>query len=77
MEPMTRYAVALVITVVVETALACLIRRDQIQRLRIDVPLMISSWGMTETSPACLIVHELIETSGIIGVPMTGLEKES
>ena len=37
---MTRYAVALVITVVVETALACLIRRDQIQRLRVDVPLM-------------------------------------
>lgn len=42
--------------------------------VRGDVPLMISSWGMTETSPACLVVHEPIETSGIIGVPMTGLE---
>ena len=44
------------------------------REVRGDVPLMISSWGMTETSPACLVVHEPIETSGIIGVPMTGLE---
>ncbi|MEL6963322.1 MAG: feruloyl-CoA synthase [Pseudomonadota bacterium] len=42
--------------------------------VRGDAPLMISSWGMTETAPACLIVHEPIETSGIVGVPMTGLE---
>jgi feruloyl-CoA synthase len=42
--------------------------------VRGDAPMMISSWGMTETSPACLVVHEPIETSGIIGVPMTGLE---
>lgn len=42
--------------------------------VRGDVPIMISSWGMTETAPACVIVHEPIEASGIIGVPMTGLE---
>lgn len=40
MEPMTRYALALGITIVVETALACLLRRDRVTRLRFDVPLM-------------------------------------
>lgn len=42
--------------------------------VRGDVPLMNSSWGMTETAPACLLVHEPVETSGIIGTPLTGLE---
>jgi len=42
--------------------------------VRGDVPLMISSWGLTETAPAAVIVHQPVETSGIIGVPMTGLE---
>jgi len=38
------------------------------------VPLMVSSWGMTETAPATLIVHERVERSGIIGVPVPGSE---
>ena len=37
------------------------------------LPLMISSWGLTETAPACLIVHEPIGRSGVIGVPVPGL----
>lgn len=37
------------------------------------LPLMISSWGLTETAPACLIVHEPIGRSGVIGVPMPGV----
>lgn len=36
------------------------------------VPLMVSSWGMTETAPATLIVHERVDRSGIIGVPVPG-----
>lgn len=32
--------------------------------------LMVSSWGMTETSPACLLVHEPVAESGIVGVPV-------
>lgn len=37
------------------------------------LPLMISSWGLTETAPACLMVHEPIGRSGVIGVPMAGV----
>ena len=37
------------------------------------VPLMVSSWGMTETSPCCLLVHELVDRSGIVGVPVPGV----
>lgn len=37
------------------------------------LPLMISSWGLTETAPACLVVHEPIGRSGVIGVPMPGV----
>lgn len=36
------------------------------------VPLMVSSWGMTETAPAVLLVHERVNRSGIIGVPVPG-----
>ncbi|RME18925.1 MAG: feruloyl-CoA synthetase, partial [Alphaproteobacteria bacterium] len=39
-----------------------------------DVPLMTSSWGLTETAPAALIQHEPTDRPGIVGVPMTGLE---
>lgn len=34
-----------------------------------QVPLMMSSWGMTETAPATLIMHERHGRSGNIGVP--------
>ncbi|MFZ1815889.1 MAG: feruloyl-CoA synthase [Rhizobiaceae bacterium] len=37
-----------------------------------SVPLMTSSWGMTETAPAVLMVHEPVDRSGRIGVPMAG-----
>lgn len=37
-------------------------------------PLMTSSWGMTETAPATLIVHQPIDRSGVIGVPVPGCE---
>ena len=38
-----------------------------------DVPMMISSWGMTETAPMALIYHEKGAKSGMIGVPAPGL----
>ncbi len=38
------------------------------------LPLMISSWGMTETAPATVMVHEPIGRSGVIGVPLPGTE---
>ena len=38
-----------------------------------EVPLMTSSWGMTETAPAALIQQEPTTQSGVIGVPMTGV----
>lgn len=38
------------------------------------MPLMISSWGMTETAPATIMVHEPIGRSGVIGVPLPGTE---
>ncbi|MFW2541959.1 feruloyl-CoA synthase [Primorskyibacter sp. 2E107] len=42
--------------------------------VRGDVPLMNSSWGLTETAPACLMQHEPTDRSGIVGVPLTGVE---
>lgn len=38
------------------------------------LPLMASSWGMTETAPATLMVHEPAGRSGIVGVPLPGVE---
>ena len=38
------------------------------------LPMMASSWGLTETAPACVMVHEPIGRSGVIGVPMPGVE---
>lgn len=37
-----------------------------------DMPLVTSSWGLTETAPAVLMQHELINRSGIVGVPLNG-----
>jgi len=37
------------------------------------IPLMTSSWGLTETGPACLMQHEPAPESGIVGVPLTGV----
>ena len=43
------------------------------KEVRGEVPLMTSSWGLTETAPACLLQHERIDRSGIIGVPLPGV----
>lgn len=47
---------------------------DMARDVRGDVPLMTSSWGLTETGPACILQHEPTDRSGIIGVPLTGVE---
>ena len=46
---------------------------DMAREVRGEVPLMNSSWGLTETAPATLIQHEPTDRSGIVGVPMTGV----
>ena len=38
-----------------------------------EVPLMTSSWGLTETAPATMIQQEPTTRSGVVGVPMTGV----
>ncbi|WP_394690644.1 feruloyl-CoA synthase [Hoeflea sp.] len=38
------------------------------------LPLMISSWGMTETAPATIMVYEPIGRSGVIGLPLPDTE---
>jgi feruloyl-CoA synthase len=46
---------------------------EMAREVRGDAPLLMnSSWGLTETAPACLVQHELTDMSGIVGVPMTG-----
>lgn len=37
------------------------------------VPLMTSSWGLTETAPATMMQQEPTASSGIVGVPLTGV----
>ena len=44
------------------------------REVRGDMPLFTSSWGLTETAPAALIQHEPTTRSGIIGVPVPGLD---
>lgn len=38
------------------------------------LPLITSSWGLTETSPAALLQHEPARGAGVVGVPMTGVD---
>ena len=38
-----------------------------------EVPLITSSWGLTETAPAVLLQQEPIDTSGVVGVPLPGI----
>lgn len=51
---------------------------QELERICIEVkgglPLMGAGYGLTETAPACLMVHEPIGRSGVIGVPMPGVE---
>lgn len=46
---------------------------DMAREVRGTAPLITSSWGLTETAPACLVQHEPTTMSGIVGVPMTGV----
>ncbi|MEC3860529.1 feruloyl-CoA synthase [Mesobacterium sp. TK19101] len=39
-----------------------------------EVPLMTSSWGLTETAPAAVLQQEPTDRSGVIGVPLPGIE---
>ena len=47
---------------------------DMAREVKGRLPLMISSWGMTETAPASVMLHEPIGRSGVIGVPLPGVE---
>ena len=38
-----------------------------------EVPLMTSSWGLTETAPATLLQQEPTDTSGVVGAPVPGV----
>jgi feruloyl-CoA synthase len=38
-----------------------------------EVPLMTSSWGLTETAPSAMMQQEPTPRSGIVGVPMNGV----
>jgi feruloyl-CoA synthase len=38
-----------------------------------EVPLMTSSWGLTETAPATMMQQEPTDRSGVVGVPVTGV----
>jgi len=39
-----------------------------------EVPLITTSWGLTETAPAVMLQHEPIDRSGVVGVPLPGAE---
>lgn len=39
-----------------------------------EVPLVTSSWGLTETAPAAMFQQEPTDSAGRIGVPMAGVE---
>jgi len=38
-----------------------------------EVPLMTSSWGLTETAPAAMMQQEPTARSGVVGVPLNGV----
>lgn len=47
---------------------------EQMARVvRGDMPLFISSWGLTETAPSAVLQHEPTDRSGIVGVPLPGV----
>lgn len=47
---------------------------EMAREVRGDMPLFTSSWGLTETAPAAALQHEPTDRSGVIGVPMPGVE---
>ncbi|WP_204115249.1 feruloyl-CoA synthase [Shimia biformata] len=38
-----------------------------------EIPLMTSSWGLTESAPALMLQHEPIDRPGVVGVPLGGV----
>ncbi len=38
-----------------------------------EIPLMTTSWGLTETAPATMMQCEPINRSGVVGVPLNGV----
>ncbi|MFC3613241.1 feruloyl-CoA synthase [Lutimaribacter marinistellae] len=42
--------------------------------VRDEAPLITTSWGLTETAPACLFQHFPADRPGILGVPLAGVE---
>ncbi|MEL6451664.1 MAG: AMP-binding protein [Pseudomonadota bacterium] len=50
---------------------------SELERMAIDtagrMPLITSSWGLTETAPAALVQHEPAKGAGIVGVPVPGV----
>ncbi len=38
------------------------------------MPLITTSWGLTETAPAALLQHQPAKGAGIVGVPLPGVE---
>lgn len=44
------------------------------RKVRGDVPMFTSSWGLTETAPGVLLQHEPTDRSGVVGVPLPGAE---
>ncbi len=47
---------------------------DMAREVRGDMPLFTSSWGLTETAPAVLLQHQPTDRSGVIGVPLPGVD---
>ena len=51
---------------------------DALEKMSLEVsgkiPMMTSSWGLTETAPACLMHHQGGAESGMIGVPVPELK---
>ncbi|MEP3046175.1 MAG: feruloyl-CoA synthase [Roseibium sp.] len=45
---------------------------DMAMEIKGEIPLMTSSWGMTETAPAAIMQQEPINRSGVVGVPLNG-----
>ncbi len=44
------------------------------REVRGEMPLFTSSWGLTETAPAAILQHEPTDRSGVVGVPLPGVD---
>ncbi|RYH12205.1 feruloyl-CoA synthase [Tropicimonas sp. IMCC6043] len=46
---------------------------EMAEEVKGEVPLITSSWGLTETAPSTMMQMEPTDRSGIVGVPVTGV----